>query len=166
MPRYVKVPDWPPDHARKAYREKYFFEAMQTLHSWLECKLRELLLLQRTLAGADHSGWARSWDISNEFTLNNAAKALFILGAITEAELARIVDFNRVRNNIVHKLFWDPYNESWKGVLKEEYDRAFKAGLKLCEEIEFKSGEVVAITDPSNEALLPTPVLTRRRGKA
>ena len=144
MPRYVKIPDWPPDHARQAYRDKYYLEALQTLHAWLECKLRELLLLQSTVVGADHDSWARSWDLSNEFPLIQAAKALSILGAISQDELARIIDFNRVRNNIVHKLFYDPYNEEWKGVLKVDYDRAFKAGLKLCEQIEFKSGEVVS----------------------
>lgn len=151
MRRYVKLREWPPDHAYTAYRRKYFIEAIQTLHSWLECKLRELLNMSSLyrLKGADEDGWIRAWDLSNEFSLNNAAKALFIIGSLSEAELSRIVEFNRVRNNIIHKLFWDPHNEKWNGVPKSEYDRAFKEGMKLCAKIELRT----AMIDTKNDGL-------------
>lgn len=105
--------------------------------------------------------WVRAWDMTNEFSLNQAAKVLFILGAITDKELAQISDFNRVRNNIVHKLFWDPHDEQWKGVPKVEYTKVFRVGLRLCEAIENKSGDVVAKQKPSNKAFQPTRILPR-----
>ncbi len=152
MEDYIKIKGWPPaDHARKAYENGYYIEALQTLHGWIECKLRELLLMQRTLLDADHDTWALSWDISNEFSLNNAAKALFILGAVSEDEYKRILQFNRVRNNLVHKLFYDPYDESWRGVRKDEFEKAYQAGLTLCEEVEFKSNQVLEKKNPSNK---------------
>tara|TARA_R110001592_G_C12588955_1_gene694382 strand:- start:65 stop:370 length:306 start_codon:yes stop_codon:yes gene_type:complete len=96
------------------------------------------------LLDADFNSWEKAWDVSNEFTLNNAAKVLFLLGAISEAEQRDISAFNRVRNNAVHKMFYDPYDEHWKGVSKKEITEAFQKGLRLAAEIEFKSGEVNA----------------------
>ncbi|MDZ7661469.1 hypothetical protein [Thiohalophilus sp.] len=151
MSDFIRINGLPTDHAEKAYKEGYYLEALQTLHGWLECKLRELLLMQRTTNDTPHDSWASAWDASNEFSLNNAAKTLFVIGVITESEYSRIKKFNRLRNNLVHKIFYDPYNESWKGVPHHEIEEAFKSGMLLSEEIEFKSGEVLESQNTSNK---------------
>jgi len=145
MSDFIRINGLPVEHAEKAYSEGYYLEALQTLHGWLECKLRELLLMQRTKTDNHHEAWASAWDASNEFSLNNAAKVLLVIGVITENEHNRIKKFNRLRNNLVHKMFYDPYNENWKGVPYEEIEEAFKSGVLLSEEIEFKSGEVLSV---------------------
>lgn len=150
MSDFIRINGLPADHAKKAYSEGYYLEALQTLHGWLECKLRELLLMQRTTKGNSHEAWASAWDASNEFSLNNAAKSLFVIGVITESEHNRIKKFNRLRNNMVHKMFYDPYNEHWKGVPHQELEEAFESGILLSEEIEFKSGEVLESQNTSN----------------
>ncbi|MBI3187047.1 MAG: hypothetical protein HYZ31_04125 [Gammaproteobacteria bacterium] len=147
MSEFIKINGFPPEYAKKAFDDGYYLEALQTLHGWIECKLRELLLLQRTLLGASFDSWSKAWDISNEFSLNNASKALLVLGAITEEEQKDISTFNRVRNNLVHKMFYDPYNEHWQGVDKQELVNAFEKGLHLADFIDSKS---CAINEKNN----------------
>ena len=145
MSEYIKIRKWPADHAQEAYDAGYYVEALQTLHGWMEVKLRELLHLQR--AGPNVSGkdkdWVRSWNMSNDLSLTNIAKALFIVGALPEDTLNRILNFNRVRNNLIHKLYFDPYDEPYPGIPKEEYDTAFRDGIDLGYIIENMSAERV-----------------------
>lgn len=148
MAEFVRVREWPPDYAEKVFAEGYYIEALQTLHGWIERKLRELLLMQRVRFGTSHDNWAKAWDASNEFSLNAAAKALFVLGALSEKEIQDISLFNRARNNLVHKLFHDPYDESWNGVDKADIEKALKIGVALAYEIENKSGEINAEGNP------------------
>ena len=137
---------WPADHAQDAYDAGYYIEALQTLHGWMEVKLRELLQLQRESKPIEGkaSGWGRAWNMTNELSLNNIAKALFISGALPEDVLDRILNFNRVRNNLIHKLFYDPYEGQHHGIPKEEYDAAFQAGVELGCLIESMSAEKIA----------------------
>lgn len=141
MERYIKIPGYPPDHAKKAYDNGYFLEAIQTLHGYLERKLQELLLMQRVPKDGVDESWAKAWDTSSELSLNNVAKALFVIKAISEDELMQISKFNKIRNNVVHRIFYDPHDEKWLGVKKEEFDDLFKTGMILCDEIDGKSAE-------------------------
>ena len=100
--------------------------------------------MQRVRFGASHDSWSKAWDASNEFSLNAAAKALFVLGALSEKEMQEISFFNRARNNLVHKLFHDPYDENWNGIDKAELEQALKIGVELAYEIENKSSEINA----------------------
>ena len=145
MTGYIRIRKWPADHAQEAYDAGYYIEALQTLHGWLELKLRELLQLQRT--GIQRQGndndWGRAWNMTHELSLNNIAKALYIAGALPEDLLNRILHFNRVRNNLIHKLFYDPHQEQFLGIPKEEFDAAFRAGVELGYLIENMSAERV-----------------------
>ena len=145
MTEYIRIQKWPADHAQEAYDAGYYIEALQTLHGWLEIKLRELLKLQRTgiPSKGDDKDWGRAWNMAHELSLNNIAKALFIAGALPEDLLNRILHFNRVRNNLIHKLFYDPHEEQYPGIPKEEYDAAFHAGIELGYLIENLSEERV-----------------------
>jgi hypothetical protein len=142
LERFIKISGYPPDHARKAYDNGYFLEAIQTLHGFLERKLQEFLLMQRVPKNGVYESWSKAWDVSVELSLNNAGKALFVIKAISEDELNKISKFNRVRNNIIHKLFYDHHDEKWLGLKKEEYDELFETGMALCDEIDSKSSEL------------------------
>lgn len=146
MAEYIKIKKWPADHAKDAHEAGYHIEALQTLHGWLEIKLRELFLLQRVGAVArsgKSTDWARAWNMTEELTLNNVAKALLIIGAIPQTTYDRINAFNRVRNNLIHRLFHDPYEKEYYGVRKDEYDQAFKEGMELGSLIENMSDEKI-----------------------
>src|SRR5690606_38780264 len=86
MSEFVRIREWPPDYAEKVFADGYYLEALQTLHGWIERKLTELLLLQRVRLGASNETWNKAWDTSIEFSLINAAKALFVIGALSEKE--------------------------------------------------------------------------------
>lgn len=104
----------------------------------MEVKLRELLQLQHTGTESNKSEHesARAWNMTHELSLNQISKALYIAGDIPESILNKILSFNRIRNNLTHKLFYDPYEKEYKGIPKEEYDAAFKDGIDLGYEIE------------------------------
>ena len=145
MSEHIRIKKWPADHAQDAYDAGYYIEALQTLHGWMEVKLRELLQLQR--AGAPSTDrdeeWERAWNTTNDLTLSQIAKALFIIGALPADTLNKILAFNRVRNNLIHKLFYEPYEKEYPGIPRAEYDRAFRDGVDLGYLIENMSAEKV-----------------------
>ena len=145
MSEFIRIKKWPADHAQDAYAAGYYIEALQTLHGWMEVKLRELLQLQRvgTPSANKESEWGRAWNTTNELSLSEIAKALFIIGAIPEDTLNKILAFNRVRNNLIHKLFHDPYEKEYLGIPRDEYDKAFRDGVDLGYLIENMSTEKV-----------------------
>lgn len=145
MSEFIRIMKWPADHAQEAYDAGYYIEALQTLHGWMEVKLRELLQLQRVGKPNEEkgAGWERAWNMTNELSLNNIAKALFIAGALPEDVLNQILGFNRVRNNLIHKLFYDPHEGQYPGIPKAEYDAAFRSGVELGYLIESMSAEKI-----------------------
>ena len=133
MSEFIHFEKWPADHAQEAYDAGYYIEALQTLHGWIEVKLRELLQLQRVGTPSENKDTEleRVWNMTNELSLNQLAKALFIIGALSEDILNQVLSFNRVRNNITHKLFHDTYEKQYLGIPREEYDKAFHDGITL-----------------------------------
>lgn len=144
MTEYIRFNKWPADHAKEAYAAGYYVEALQVLHGWLEIKLRELLHLQRVGTEADKrykAEWARVWNMTEELSLIHVAKALFITGVIDASLHDRLSAFNRVRNNLIHKLFHDPYEKEYLGIPRDEYDLALDEGIELGYLIENMSAE-------------------------
>jgi hypothetical protein len=134
MTEHIRINKWPADHAKDAYDSGYYIEALQTLHGWLEIKMRELLQLQRVEIEAvprREEERARIWNMTEELSLIQITKTLYITGIISEAIHDRINTFNRVRNNLIHKLFHDPYEKVYKSIPKLEYDLAFNEGVEL-----------------------------------
>jgi hypothetical protein len=142
---YIRIKDWPPDYAQTAYRDGHFIEALQVLHGWIELRLRGILLLQRAKpdSESDHSTFGRAWDISNELSLSNIAKALFVAGVLPSETFDKIITFNRTRNAVIHKLFLEPHEKQYLGVPRPEYDAAFHRGLELCDVLETMGDELV-----------------------
>jgi len=138
---YIGRKEYPTDHASRSYREGFFLEAIQVLHGFLEVKMRDLLMVSR------HGNIRRSlqeiWDITGEMGFNVLARALFISGKLTKKEYNDIQRFNSLRNRLVHKFFWEPYGKCYKGVPKKEYDFVFNEGIRLVDQIDFKSGSIL-----------------------
>ena len=145
MTDYIRIKKWPADHAQDAYDAGYYIEALQTLHGWMEVKLRELLQLQGAGKHINESenGSARVHNMTNELSLNQISKTLFITGALPEDTLNKVLSFNRVRNNLIHKLYHDPYEKEYLGIPRNEYDKAFKDGISLGYDIENMSVEML-----------------------
>ena len=138
---YSRWKEYPTDHAARAYRDGFFLEAIQVLHGFIEAKLRDFLMVSRH--GNIKGGYQDIWDLTQEMGFNVLARALFVSGRLTKNEYEELQRFNSLRNRVVHKFFWEPYDKDFKGVPRNEYDAAFKAGSRLIEALDFKAGEVL-----------------------
>lgn len=120
MTEYIKLPNDTTTHVENALRDGYYIEAIQILHAKLEWYLRLLLMT----AGHTETSvrYNETWDLTYDFSLNHACKALFIVGKISKEECSVILTLNRTRNQIIHKLFHDPYDKEWLGVPRNEFD--------------------------------------------
>ena len=156
MQDFIRPKKLPMDHAQDAYKAGYYIEAIQVLHGWIEVKLRELLISLRAEAVGHDKHFGRIWDMTTEISLLSAAKALFIAGVITQTQYSRIQSFNRVRNNLLHKLFYNPYEKNYPGVPKKEYDAALKVGDELGWELEILAENRAELEAPSNRSVQRT----------
>lgn len=138
---FIRIREWPTEYAKKAYKRKHYIEAIQILHGFIETKLQELLILTGTI---DYKKQALDiWDIANQISLINSVKVLYILGQVEQPNFQSILKFNSMRNQIVHRLFYETYNEGAKGVSKKDFDEIFNHGLLLCDFLQQKSEEKI-----------------------
>ena len=138
---YIKINGWPPDVAREAYAKGNYIESIQILHAWAEHQARELF----HLIGATHfkSSIKDTWDIVNTFSLHDSLKILFVLNQLSKEEYGKFMKLNKLRNNIIHSLYKEPYDGERKKVSKKDFDKIFNDSLEQIELIGFKSDELV-----------------------
>lgn len=134
---FIRIKEWPPDYAQTAYNQENYIEAIQVLHGFIETKLQELLILE----GSKSNDMKEIWDIANQISLVHCVKVLFIIGELDKKEYENILFFNKMRNQIVHGLFNETYEDGIKGVSKNKFDIAFKQGMELCDILQRK-GEI------------------------
>lgn len=130
MDDYIKIPYPPEEHVRKAYSNGYFIEAIQVVHGFIELQLRELLFLQTKVPGP-HQDFDLAVDTMYEIPLGVAVKILFIQKALSKEERDKLIHFNKTRNNIVHKIFYDTAHKGQTGYHRKDFDKAYRAGLEL-----------------------------------
>jgi len=135
----IRIKEWPTDYARNAYKRKHYIEAIQVLHGFIETKLQELLILTGTIDYKKET--LEIWDIANQISLIHCVKVLFILGQISQKEYQSILKFNSMRNQIVHRLFHETYDQGVKGVSKKDFDEVFNQGLSLSDLLQRKTEE-------------------------
>lgn len=142
MPKeFIRIETWVTEHAQKAYDSKNFIEALQVLHGWIENKLQEILILTGTV---DHgSEMPKIWDIANQINLVTCAHVLYVLSQLSESEYQMIIKFNSARNQLIHKIYHEPYEKIYDGYPKKQYDEAYKIGIELADLLQFKTGEKI-----------------------
>jgi len=138
---FIRIRNWPTDHAKQAYTDGNYIEALQVLHGWIESRLQELLHLYGVIDCKQES--KKIWDIVNQINFINSAKVLYILNILSDNEYQQSVKFNSTRNQLIHKIFHEPYEKIYEGIPKKEYDNVFKQGLKLADIIRLKTEEKV-----------------------
>jgi len=138
---FIRIKHWPTDHAEKAYKNGNYIEALQVLHGWIESNLQGLFHLYGVIDCNQDS--KKIWDIVNQINFINVAKVLYILNVLSENEYQQSIKFNSLRNQLIHKIFHDPYEKIYTGISKKEYDNVFKQGLKLADIIRLKAEEKV-----------------------
>jgi hypothetical protein len=126
---------YPPDHAEAARRAGYYIEAIQVLHSWIEVKLQEWLLLSRhqNIRGSIETVWESAFGIP----LLQVAKALFVTGKMNKTTFDAVCRFNAMRNKVIHKLFHENYDGRGPSISVSEYSTAFEYGIQLSNRLEW-----------------------------
>lgn len=138
MTEYIKLATDTITHVDNALRDGYYIEAIQVLHAKLEWDLRLLLM------ASGHTKtclrYQETWDLTYDFSLSHACKALFIVGNISKEEYDAILYLNSIRNQIIHKLFHDPYRKEWRGVPRHEYDLVVSESKRLLKLLDHRLG--------------------------
>jgi hypothetical protein len=151
MSDFLKIPVPASEHAEKAYLDGYYVEAIQVLHGYLEAQLRQFLMI----SGASDRDlrFVETWDLTYDFPMISAAKALFIIQKISKEELEDLTAFNRTRNRIIHKLYFDPYEKVNEGIPKKEYDATFDQAKRLIADFEIRLDVAFGHRDPPSVQL-------------
>ena len=138
---YIRIRDWPPDHAQEAYQKGYFVEAIQVLHGYIENQARGLLML----VGSVHfsANLSDTWDSVDEMPYKDVVKALLAVGQLTKQESADLLQINSVRNKMIHQIFKEPYEKIHHGFPKPEYDRVFQQAMRWAEKMSDKNEAII-----------------------
>lgn len=138
---FIRIKKWVTEHAKEAYDTENYIEAIQVLHGWIENKLQELLILSGSI---DHnSEMSKIWDVANQINLINSARVLYVLSQISESEYQRITKFNSLRNQVIHKIYHEPYEKIYEGVPKKQYDEVYNIGVKLADQLQKKTEDKI-----------------------
>jgi len=139
---YIKHRGDPRELAEQAYRQGFYVEAIQILHSFLENQARSFFML----IGSVHFNAEQkdTWDIADSFSFHECLKALFVLNQITKSEFDEFNKFNSLRNKVVHQIFKEPYEEIHEGVPKADYDLLFNRTLDQIDFFTRKTEEIIA----------------------
>jgi len=126
--KYIRIKEWPPDYAYKAYQKGYYVEAIQVLHGYIENQARSLLML----VGSVHfsTDLADTWDTVDEMSYKDVVKALFAIGQLNKREVTDLLQINSARNKMIHRLFKEPYEKIYEGFPIQEYDRIFRKATR------------------------------------
>lgn len=143
MTKYIKIPEWPPVYAKKAYDQGFYIEAIQVLHAWVETQARSYFMLVGSVHFKAQQG--DTWDLADTFTLNQCLKALYVLNHITKSEYESFKQLNTLRNKVVHQIFREPYEDVYEGVSLAEYDRVFDATLEQADFFVRKNEEIIEL---------------------
>jgi hypothetical protein len=138
---YIRIRDWPPDHAYEAYQKGFYVEAMQVLHGWIEAQARGLLMLVGSVNFSTEL--ADTWDSVEEMPYKDVVKALLALGQITKQESANLLKINSVRNKMIHRIFKEPYEKIHHGFPKPEYDRIFQEAMRWADRMREKNEAII-----------------------
>ena len=122
----------PLEHADIAYKNGFYVEGMQILHANLEISLRIFLLMIRKENNADSHDLE---DILSEFNYTRCSKLLFILGFLDKNTYDKLQEFSKWKNFIIDKLILPVFKENVPQISIEQYDRAFKLGVFLNNEL-------------------------------
>ncbi len=128
MTQHIKATSPIEESATAAYDAGHYVEAIQLLHGFIENQARSFLMLVGCVSfGAEQSN---TWGVSDSLSLHQVLKCLLILNQITRDEYERFNRLNAMRNKIVHRYFNEPYEETYMGVPKDEFDQAFTESLE------------------------------------
>ena len=138
--QYIKagIPDIEP---KKAYDAGYYVEAIQIMHGFIENQAQSYL----TLIGSRsfNANMDETSDLCDTLSLTAVLKVLYILNQIKKEEIDSFNQLNSLRNKVIHQLYKEPYDKTYLGVSKQEYDDVFNGMMDKLYFFTHKSEELV-----------------------
>ena len=130
LKKYAKrFKEFPPDHALEAFKKEYYLEAVGVLHGFIESQMRSILHAYSTTV--INNSDEQVWDINEKFDFKNLTNILFVLQIIKRKEYDQLFSLNSLRNEIIHKYFYDPFDHNYIGASKKKFLSIFKPAYDL-----------------------------------
>ena len=137
----ISLTAFPPDHAFKAYKVGCYFEATAVLHGYLESQMKSLFHLYAIKNS--QTQLSETWDVSEKMSYIMLSHTLFILNIINKKEYHVLVNFNTLRNTLMHRFYLDPYEGTNKGVSIKKFESCFVPAYNLLYQLMEKADELV-----------------------
>ena len=127
---YAKfIKGFPPDHAYEAYKKKYYLEAVGVLHGFIESQMRSIFQAHAIINLKNKDD--KTWDIIEKIDFKSISIVLFALQLITKIQLDKLTALNGLRNEIIHKYFYEPFDGSYQGASIIKFASIFKPAYEL-----------------------------------
>jgi hypothetical protein len=137
MVKKIQIKTLPWNHAEKAKKAGYYVEAIETLYRFIENKLQEIFILHTSIQNGQPI--EKIWDLINELSFSSISRVVYSLGEVSESEYKELVRLNSLRNKIIHKMFYEPYEKVFEGISLKNYNVAFRISKKLAKSMENKT---------------------------
>jgi hypothetical protein len=137
----IRLKGYPPEHAKIAFEQEYYFEAITVLHGFIEHEMRSLfhLCISVKLKIPIKEGW----DINAKLSYLPLVHVLFITKQINKNESDILSSFNSLRNEIIHRYYHDPYEGETYKISITKFASLFNQALGVVKEIGLRADDYV-----------------------
>jgi hypothetical protein len=137
----IRLKAYPPDHAKNAFEQEFYFEAITVLHGFIEQQMRSLFHL--CISSKLDIPIADGWDVNEKLSYLPLSHVLFITQQIDKNEYDILISFNSLRNEVIHRYYHDPYEGWGYEISKIKFASQFNQALKVVSEMGFKADKYV-----------------------
>jgi ADP-heptose:LPS heptosyltransferase len=133
----IRLKGYPPEHAKIAFKQEYYFEAITVLHGFIEQEMRSLLHL--CISVKLNIPIKDGWDINAKLSYLPLTHVLLITKQINKNQYDILVSFNSLRNEVIHRYYYDPYDGEGYEISKIKFASLFNQALSVVKEIGFRA---------------------------
>lgn len=136
------------DSAEEAFNHSRYVEAFALLHAYIDWWMTALIQLRE---GAKTSSKTYEHLFEREYRFKSSAKTLLKKAIIDEKQHGRLLQFNKLRDKIIHRLVMYSYQPHARNkVTRTEVNEGFEKGKALAHLLRGKTGSVVCYKGDSN----------------
>jgi len=128
--------------AEEAFKEGRYVEAFALLHACIDWWMADLIQLSECIRDSSKTDFFLN---ENEYRFVSSAKCLFCKSIINKEQFDKLIEFNRLRNKIIHRLVMQAYQRRPKNTVTiSESARGFEKGKTLCLLLKGKTSLVIS----------------------
>jgi hypothetical protein len=136
------------DGAEEAFRDLRYVEAFASLHAYIDWWMTDLIQLHGSVRDSSKT---HELHFKHEYRFRSSAKILLDKKIIDEKQYGRLLQFNTLRDKIIHRLVmysYQPY--AGNKVTKDEVIEGFEKGKALAHLLRRKTCSVDCYKEDSN----------------